>query len=153
MAAVIQEDLAKLGINMQIAPIELPKLGERWSTTFDYDAILMGTSQSGTDPAGFITFLTSGGTVHQWRPKQTSPATEWEAKIDQLVKGIAEESDREARKKMFFEIQSIMAEETPVVPIVSRHIVSAANARVGNFAPASFLPYSLWNAERLFIRE
>lgn len=153
MAAVIQEDLVKLGIAMQIAPIDLKGVTDRWSNTFDYDAILMGTSQTGTDPAGFVTFLKSSGSVHQWRPAQKTPATDWEAKIDQLATRLSEESDREVRKQAFNEIQAIMAEETPVLSIVSRHVVSAANSRVGNFAPASFLPYSLWNAERLFVRE
>ena len=153
MAAVIQEDLAKLGIAMQVAPIDLQGVTARWSDTFDYDAILMGTSQTGTEPDGFATFLKSSGTVHQWHPKQKTPATEWEAKIDQLFTGLSEEPSREARHKMFNEIQGIIADETPVISIVSRHTISAANDRVGNFAPASFLPYSMWNAERLFVRE
>ena len=153
IAAVVQEDLAKLGINMQIAPLDLQGVAERWSKTFDYDAVLMGTSQSGTDPAGFVTFLKSSGSVHQWRPGQTTPASEWEARIDQLIISLSQESDREARRKAFNEIQAVMAEEMPVIPIVSRHVVSAANERVGNFVPAGFLPYSLWNAERLFIRQ
>jgi peptide/nickel transport system substrate-binding protein len=153
MAAVIQEDLAKLGIAMQIAPIDLKGVTERWQDSYDYDAILTGTTQTGTDPAGFATFLKSSGTVHQWHPKQSKPATEWEARIDQLVTALAEDPDREARKRTFNEIQSIMAEETPVISIVSRHVVLAANSRVGNFVPASFLPYSLWNAERLFVKE
>jgi peptide/nickel transport system substrate-binding protein len=153
MAAVIQEDLAKLGIAMQIAPIDLKGVTERWKDTYDYDAILMGTSQTGTDPSGFVTFLQSSGSVHQWNPKQQKPATEWEVRIDQLVTNLSQESDREARKRAFNEIQAIMAEETPVVSIVSRHVVLAANSRVGNLVPASFLPYSLWNAERLFVEE
>ena len=153
MAAVIQEDLAKLGIAMQIAPIEQQNITPRWSDTFDYDAILMGTTQSGLDPSGFITFLKSSGTVHQWHPKQKTPATDWEAKIDELEKELSQNPDRDARHKAFNEIQSIMGDQTPVISIVSRHTVSAAHERVGNFAPAPFLPYSMWNAERLFVRE
>lgn len=153
MAAVIQEDLAKLGISMQIAPISQTEVTKRWSDTLDYDAILFGFSQTGTDPAAFASFLKSSGSVHQWHPKQSKPATEWEAKVDQLVISISEESDREIRKRIFNEIQSIFAEEMPIVPIVSRHVVSAANSRVGNFVPGAFLPYSLWNADRLFVRE
>jgi len=152
MAAVIQEDMGKLGINMQVAPLDVKSVTERWSTTYDYDTILMGTSQTGTDPSGFATFLKSSGTAHQWRPKQQTPATEWEAKIDQLVIGLSQTSDTAERKRMFNEIQAIMAEETPVISIVSRHTVTAANDRVGNLVLTSFLPYSLWNAERLFVR-
>ena len=73
--------------------------------------------------------------------------------FDSLVNTLSQESDREARKRAFNEIQSIMADETPAIPIVSRHVVSASNTRVGNLSPASFLPYSLWNAERLFVSE
>lgn len=153
MAAVIQEDLAKLGIAMQIAPISTPELTKRWAESFDYDAILFGTAQTGMDPAGFATFLKSSGSVHQWHPLQKTPATEWEAKIDQLSIALSEQPEIGERKKAFNEIQSIMAEETPVVSIVSRHVVAAANSRVGNYVPASFLPYSLWNAERLFVKE
>lgn len=153
MAAVIQEDLAKLGIAMQIAPIDIPGISSRWSDTFDYDAILFGTAQSGTDPSGYAAILNSSGSVHQWRPKQKTPATEWEARIDQLVVKLSQEPDHEARKRIFYEIQGIMAEETPLIPIVSRHLVSAANTRVGNVSPVTFAPYSLWNVERLFIRQ
>lgn len=153
IAAIVQEDLAKLGIAVQVAPVEVKTITERYSTTFDYDAILQGSIQSGTDPAGFVSFLKSSGTTHQWQPKQEKPATEWEAKIDQLILGISQEPDQAARMKMFNEIQGIIAEETPIVPIVSRHTISAVNARVGNFAPGAFLPYSLWNAERLFVKE
>ncbi len=153
MAAVIQEDLAKLGMNVTVAPVDFQGLTERWTTSFDYDAILLGSSLTATDPSGFAGFLTSSGGVHQWRPKQVKPATEWEAKIDQLFARQAQETDPAARKKTFDEIQTIIAEEMPIVPIVSRHIVSAANAKVGNIATSSVLPYSLWNAEWLYVQQ
>jgi hypothetical protein len=41
----------------------------------------------------------------------------------------------------------------PVVPIVTRHIASAANVRIGNYRPSPLLPYSLWNADELFVRK
>jgi peptide/nickel transport system substrate-binding protein len=153
MAAVIQEDLAQLGINMQVAPIENQGITERWSKTFEYDAVLMGQALTGIDPSSFASFLTSGGTVHQWQPKQVSPSTEWEARIDTLFAQQAKEPDQNTRKQIFNEIQAILAEETPIIPIVSRHIVSGANSKIGNYAPSSFLPYSLWNADSLFIKE
>jgi hypothetical protein len=40
-----------------------------------------------------------------------------------------------------------------VITIVTRHIVSAANLRVGNFSPSPVFPYSMWNAEELFIKQ
>lgn len=152
-AAVIQEDLAKLGIAMQIAPIDAKSLSERWSTTFDYDAVLDGLSLTALDPSSFAGILLSSAAVHQWRPKQEKPATEWEAKIDELFAGQAKETDPAKRKQIFNEIQAIMADKMPIVPIVSRHVVSAANQNVGNFRPSGILPFSLWNADRLYIND
>jgi len=152
MAAVIQEDLAKLGIAMQIAPVEFKNLTERWSTSFDYDAILSGLSLTATDPSSYVGLLQSSAGLHQWRPKQATPATEWEARIDRLFAEQSKERDAAARKQKFNEIQAIMADEMPIVPIVSRHIVSAANERIGNLSPSTILPFSMWNADRLFIK-
>lgn len=153
MAAVVQEDLAKLGMNVSVAPVDFQSLSKAWNETFDYDAILLGLGLTAIDPSAFAQMIPSSGGVHQWRPKQAKPATEWEALIDELFTQQAQETDPAVRKQKFDEIQMIMAEEMPIIPIVSRHIVSAANERVGNLSPSSILPYSLWNAERLFIRQ
>ena len=151
-AAVIQQDLERLGIAMQMAPLDTPGVNERWTNSFDYDAILYGLTGSGLDPSSFAGFLMSNAAVHQWFPKQTKPATEWEAKIDQLFGQQALATDATERKRIFNEIQSIIANEMPVMPITSRHIVSGANENVGNLSPSGILPFSLWNADRLFIR-
>jgi ABC-type dipeptide transport system, periplasmic component len=152
-AAVIQQDLAKLGIKMQIATLDTTGVNERWSASFDYDAISLGLAVSGIEPSGFGTFLLSNASTHQWHPSQKAPATEWEARIDKLFAEQAAELDLEKRKQLVYEIQKLMVEETPIIPIVSRHIVSAANKRVGNHSPSTVLPYSLWNSEELYIRQ
>ncbi|MCW5956240.1 MAG: ABC transporter substrate-binding protein [Pyrinomonadaceae bacterium] len=152
MAAVIQEDLAKLGMNVQIAPIDFQGLTERWTSSYDYDCILQGLSLTALDPSSFASFLLSSGGAHQWRPKQETPASEWEAKVDQLFADQAQADSITARKEKFNEIQSIFSEEMPIIPVVSRHVVSAANERIGNYSPSGMLPYSMWNADRLFIK-
>ena len=153
MATVIQEDLAKLGIKMQSAPIEFQALTQRWSQSYDYDAVLLGLSVTDPDPSSYTTLLQSTSGNHQWYPKQPRPATEWEARIDQLDTQQSHEVDNARRKALFRDIQVIMAEQLPLIPIVARHIASAANARVGNYRPGTLMPYSLWNAEELFVRQ
>ncbi|HEX5965206.1 MAG TPA: ABC transporter substrate-binding protein [Pyrinomonadaceae bacterium] len=153
MAAVIQEDLAKLGIKMQPVPIEFAAITNRWTKSYEYEAILLGLSITDLEPSTYANLLLSSGDVHQWRPNQKSPSTEWETKVDQLFAEQARESDPEKRKSTFHEIQRIVADASPVIPIVTRHVVSAANARVGNFAPSPMFPYSMWNAEELFIKQ
>ena len=153
MAAVIQEDLAKLGIKMQVVPIEFAAITNAWTKSHEYDAILLGLSVTDLEPSTYANLLLSSGDAHQWRPNQNSPATEWEAKVDQLFAAQASESDPLKRKSKFYEIQRIVADASPVIPIVTRHVVSAANSRVGNFAPSPMFPYSMWNADELFIKQ
>jgi peptide/nickel transport system substrate-binding protein len=151
-AAVIQQDLGKLGIKMDIAPIEAAGVGERWSKTFDYDAILFGLSQTDTEPASYSNFVLSSANAHQWHPKQKEPATEWEARADKLFEEQAVSTDQQQRLAKFGEIQSIFREEMPVIPLVARHVASASNPRIGNYAGSSIFPYSLWNMDELFMK-
>ncbi len=153
MAAVIQEDLAKLGIRMQVVPIEFAAITTAWTKSYEYDAILLGLSVTDLEPSTYGNLMLSSGEAHQWRPNQKSPSTEWETKVDELFADQAREPDPERRKLKFYEIQRVVAEASPVIPIVSRHVVSAANARVGNVSPSPMFPYSMWNAEELFIKQ
>jgi peptide/nickel transport system substrate-binding protein len=153
MAAVIQQDLAKLGIKMNVVPVEFTAVTTAWTRSFDYDAILLGLSVSGVEPTTYANFLLSSAAVHQWQPSQKTPATEWEAEIDKLFTEQAGQGDPQKRAATLHEIERIVREESPVIPIVARHIVSAANARVGNYAPSVIFPYSLWNVEEIFIKQ
>lgn len=152
MATVIQEDLSKIGIKLQVVPLEFSEFSRRTTQSFDYEIALFGTSATEPDPSSYSNLLKSDSTGHQWNPKQTKPATEWEAKIDKLVAEQANSNDKQKRLEYFNEIQKIMAENLPIIPIVSRHITSASNSRVGNYRPSILPPYTLWNAEELFIK-
>ncbi len=152
MAAVVQEDLAKLGIKVQVVPVEFSAVTTAWTKSYEYEAILLGLSVTDLEPSTYANLLLSSGDAHQWRPNQKSASTDWEAKIDQLFAEQARESDAARRKSKFYEIQRTVADASPVIPIVARHVVSAANSHVGNFSPSPLFPYSMWNADELFIK-
>lgn len=151
MATVIQEDLAKLGIKMQVAPLEFGELTRRSTQSYDYDAVLLGANVSEPDPSSYTNLLHSRSPAHSWYPKQAQPATEWEARLDELLAAQAREPERELRRTIFRDIQLLLAEQLPVIPITARHVICAASTRIGNYRPSSLVPYSLWNAEELFI--
>ena len=153
MAAVIQEDLAKLGIKMNVVPVESQAVSVAWNKSYDYEAILLGLTVSGIEPTTYANFLLSTAAVHQWQPSQKTPATEWEAMVDKLFAEQAGEGDPQKRAATFNEIQRIVSEESPVIPVVSRHIVSAANTRIGNYSPSSMFPYSIWNVDEMFVKQ
>lgn len=153
MAAAIQNDLAKVGMAVQVAPVETNELRRRYGQSFDYEAILFGMTLSDFDPSSYSNLLSSSSPEHQWHPKQTKPATEWEARLDSLVEQLAREADVARRRAVFREIQLLMAEQTPIIPLVARHITCAASVRVGNYRPSAVVPFSLWNAEELFVKK
>lgn len=153
MAAVIQEDLAKLGMKVQVAPIEFQALTDRWTTSFDYDAILLGSTLTDTDPSAYANLLLSDSVGHQWHPKQKQPATEWEARLNELATRQSHEIDLARRQAIIREIQLVIIEQAPIIPLFARHVLSAANARVGNYRPSPIFPFSVWNAEELFVKE
>lgn len=152
MATVVQADLARLGIKMQVAPLEFGELRRRISSSYDYDAALLGTTVTEPDPSSYTNFLRSSSDAHQWRPKQPRPATEWEARLDALAAAQAVERDPARRRAIFREAQLLLAEHLPVIPLVSRHVITAATRRLNNYRPSAILPHSLWNAEEIFVR-
>jgi peptide/nickel transport system substrate-binding protein len=152
-AAVIQQDLAKLGIAMQIVPVQASEITRRWSQTFDYEAIFLGLAVTGIEPSTYANFIKSSAAAHQWHPNQKAPATDWEARLDELFARQAKEPNRELRAALFNEIQQIIADQAAIIPVTARHIAVAANSRVGNYSPSSIFPYSIWNIEELFVRE
>ena len=152
-ALVIQDDLRKLGMTANIAPIDNTQLTSRINQTYEYDAVLYGTSASEPDPSTYADVLRSDSAQHFWYPKEPKPATDWEARLDELAAQQAHETNTERRHAIFRDIQLIMAEQLPIIPIVTRHNAVAANIRLANYRPSTLPPYSLWNAEELYIRQ
>ncbi|MEJ7617167.1 MAG: ABC transporter substrate-binding protein [Pyrinomonadaceae bacterium] len=149
MAAIIQEDLGKVGMRVHIAPVESGELARRWSQSYDYDAVLYGTAVTEPDPSSYAGVLRSTGAQHFWAPKQEKPS-DWELKIDALMTGISFAKNENLRRADFREVQRILAEQLPMIPIVARHLTVAATARLGNYRPSAVTPYSLWNVEEIF---
>ena len=153
IGTAIQEDLARVGIQVTVAPVATGDLSERLLKSFDYDVALFGATLSDFDPSSYSTLWQSSSPQHQWRPAQPRPATDWEARLDELVAQVARERDPERRRAAFREAQVLLAEQEPVVPLFARHVTCAANARVGNYRPSPVVPFSLWNVEEVFVKK
>ena len=114
-AALILDDLKKLGIKLSYLPTDYRSLVQRINTTFDYECALMGLGGGGGDPASQINVLRSSEELHQWFPLQKTPSTDWEARIDWLMDAQMRTLDFAQRKKYFDEVQVILAEELPMI--------------------------------------
>jgi peptide/nickel transport system substrate-binding protein len=152
MAALIQDDLKKLGMRVQVVPLEFRSLLDRVTQTKDYDACVMGIASLDADPNTDINIWLSSGGTHLWNPSQAHPATRWEAEIDRLIEQQMSARTFEQRKKLYDRAQEILAENQPMIFLASPNILAGAKNSIGNFHPAVLEPYVLWNVEQLYIK-
>jgi peptide/nickel transport system substrate-binding protein len=148
--AVIQEHLRQVGIAVDIAAMERGAIIKRWSTR-DYDSIYFGVQASATDPALNPDFWLSSGAFHFWNPAQKTPATEWEARVDDLMRRQASAATRQERQQLFAEVQRIFGEELPAIYFVAPRVTIAVSPRVGNPTPVLQTPQLLWSADTLSV--
>ena len=149
MATMIQQDLAQIGVNLKLVMLDFPSLIERITRTFDYDACLLGLVNTDLDPNGQMTVWLSSGEDHQWNPNQKSPATPWEAEIDQLMREQAALANEQLRKAKFDRVQQIVAEQQPFIYLVNKNALSAVSADVTGAAPVALNPQAFWNIDTL----
>ena len=71
----------------------------------------MGIGGGGTDPSFSMNVIKSDGFTHQWFPRQKTPSTDWEARLDYLMNAQNKTLDFAERKKDFDEVQEIFAEQ------------------------------------------
>jgi peptide/nickel transport system substrate-binding protein len=149
-AAVLQEQLRQIGIAVDLVTLDPPGIVQRWSKS-DYDSIYFGVQASSTDPALNPEFWLSSGEFHFWNPRQPSPQTDWEKRIDELMHEQAAASDLAGRQRAFAEVQRIVGEELPAIYFVAPKVTLATTTRVTNATPALQLPQLLWSADSLAV--
>lgn len=152
MAAIIQQDLAELGMAVEVQAVDSGTLSERLFATYDYDAALLGLRNPDADPNPQLPFLLSTGSMHLWNMNESPPLSPWQAEIDQLMQEQLVEMDYTQRKRMYDRVQELMYENEPVIHLVSPHLLTGAQLSVGNFKPARLPHVTLWNVEELFLR-
>ncbi len=149
MATVFKENMADLGIEVELQFLDFNTIITKASDSFKYEACMLGLGGGAPDPYAGKDVLMSGGRLHQWYPEQPEPATEWEAQIDKLMIEVGRNTDVEIRKKHFFKVQEILAEEQPLIFLVSSKDYGGYQNRWQNIQPAA-LGGITWNEESLW---
>jgi len=148
MCSILQDDWTRLGLKINYRPQTFQSLIERLTTTFDWDAVVMGFTGS-FDPNNGANLLRSSGNLHMWNPSQKTPATEWEAEIDRLLDEGAAELDVEKRRRAYFRIQEILHHELPLIETVRQKVASAYSDTLEGFVPTV---WGLYEPDRIRIR-
>ena len=152
LAALVQQDLKELGIQVRVAPLESRTLLDRVLRSKNYEVCLFGLAFGDADPGSEMNVWPSSGPTHVWSPSQAHPGTTWEAEIDGLMRQQMATKGYAARKRLYDQVQEIEERETPIVSLLSPNVLVAARRNVGNFRPAVMDHYTLWNADELYLR-
>ena len=149
MATMMQQDLSGIGIKLNVVTLDFPSLIERMTRTFDYESCLLGLVNTDLDPNSVMNVWLSSSENHQWNPSQKTPATQWEAEIDRLMKDQASALDPNQRKASFDRVQEIVWQQEPFIYLVNKNALSAVSTSVRNVHPVALRPQVYWNIDQL----
>ncbi len=152
MATMIADDLAQLGITVHVVPLEFRAVIDRVFQTNDYEACLLGLGGGDADPNGDMNVWKSNGGTHLWNMHESKAATPWEAKIDDLLDEQMITLDYKRRKRLYDEVQQIIADNMPFIFLATPDVLVGAIKQLVNFHPATLDPYALWNVDELYFR-
>ncbi len=151
MAAMIQQDLAGIGIRLNIVTLDFPSLLERITRSYAYEACLLGLVNNGLDPDAQMNVWLSSGENHIWNPNQKTPATAWEAEIDRLMRAQASTMEAKKRKEAVDEVQEIVWRQAPFIYLVNKDALVAVSTNLHNVHPVALQPQVYWNIEQLWM--
>ncbi len=150
MGNIMKDDLSKIGINMTFNPIEFNTLIVKIDNEYDYECCLLGLTSGDPDPSSGMSVWLSSGRMHHWYPSQPEPATEWEARIDELMNLQITTLDRDKRKEYYDEVQYIMSDMVPYIYTVTPEVFVAVSNKYKNLEPTILRHRLLWNIEAVW---
>ena len=149
-AEAMQAQLKELGIAVDLVPLDSKGIVGRFAAG-DYDSIYFATQASSTDPAMNLDFWLSRGDSHLWSPAQATPATEWEKRIDELMRQQVQALDPAVRRGLLQQVLQILGDELPAIYFVAPRVTIATSPRLTNLRPVAYLPQLLWSADTMAV--
>ncbi|MDZ8108511.1 MAG: ABC transporter substrate-binding protein [Nostoc sp. DedQUE12a] len=126
MAAQIQRDLARIGIQVDLQILSFNSYLEKLKVTQNWDCYLGGFAGGGVEPHGASNIWRINGASHAFNqgaqpgdpPLIGWEVSDWEKQIDSLyIKG-AQVLDENKRKEIYYEYQRIASEQLPFIHLV-----------------------------------
>jgi peptide/nickel transport system substrate-binding protein len=151
IAAIIRHDLEGLGMKVNFRALEFNTLVSRLTSTFEWEAVLLGLT-GGIEPHFGKNVWMSSGQLHMWYPRQESPATEWEKRIDDIFIQGVQELDEKKRKQLYDEYQLIVSQQVPLIYTVLGARLYAVRNKFGNLKPTNYGGV-FHNLEEIYIKE
>ncbi len=148
-AQIIRDNLAKIGIGINIQTLLPNEIASRFLSSFEYEAVLFGFTGTDVTPDLQVNLWYSSGNIHFWQPNQKKPERAWEAAIDSLISRFVRSVDPAERKAIFNQSQDIWARQMPAIPTIAPNILVGWSNGLGNIRPSILGPHLIWNAEEI----
>ncbi|MGA7933122.1 MAG: ABC transporter substrate-binding protein [Kovacikia sp.] len=157
MISQIRQDLAKIGMQVDLSPINFNVMLDKLDNSLDWDAYLIGMG-SGREPNDGSNIWSLNGSSHNFNqpplpgkpPIEGRVVADWEAEIARLFIEGAQELDETKRKAIYAKTQQLTQENLPWIPLVVERIMAVVRDRVEGVQYPE-LGGALWNIQDLFI--
>lgn len=164
---LIANNLQKLGIKVNLQPIDFNILVNKVENSLDWDAIVMGLTGSKLEVYDGANVWKSEGRLHMFDQRlpegdsgkvHVTDARDWEQRIDKLFDLGATTFDDKLRHRYYDEYQKIIYEQLPFIYLYSTLDLTAARNTIGNYKPTplgiTYTPLgSMHNLEEIYIRK
>lgn len=148
IAQIITDECKKEGIIVTPRPTDFQKLVDQLMSTYDWQAIMIGFGGGSLFPSQGSNVWVSDGNLHLWHPLQKTPATDWEARVDEIYHTAKCIVDYEAAKPYWDEYQEIFLEQCPIIYLIrSRSFVALQN----RWDMTNFYYDNLYGAETTYL--
>jgi peptide/nickel transport system substrate-binding protein len=131
IGTIYADELKKVGITLNVKPVQFQKLVESLTKGYDWQSVMISVGSNLFPLEGSNVWL-SLGPLHLWNPLQLKPATEWEARVDELYWQGFSERDPVKAKKIWDQYQRILLDQVPVMYMVNTEVFAAYRDRWAN---------------------
>ncbi|MDE5067706.1 MAG: ABC transporter substrate-binding protein, partial [Trichodesmium sp. St16_bin4-tuft] len=160
MATQINQDLAKLGIKINMQFLSFNTYVRKLTLSKDWDAYLGGFTGGSIEPHGGYNIWSVNGRLHTFNqgPQPGDEKIEgwkvndWEQKIDDLYIQASQVFDEDKRKEFYGQAQQIIAEELPFIYMVNPLEFDAIRNRIKGINYTE-LSGGFWNLYELQISD
>ena len=148
IATTFVANMKAIGITVNLKFMDFGTMISKIDNTFEYEAALMGFTGGG-DPSGGKAIYRSDGFLHVWNPRQPSPTTDWEKRVDEIMDLQEVEMNPTKRRELIFEMQNIFAEKLPLLYLITPMSYSGISNKWQNIKVPP-IGSIIWNIDELY---
>ena len=108
-----------------------------------------GNAPCAPDPSGGRSIYLSSGRLHVWNPEQKEPRTDWEARVDELVRASERTFDPQERVEHVHRMQAIFSEQVSLLYLLAPHEYTGLKDKWRNVRIPS-MGSAMWNIDELY---